>query len=279
MDINTPLVWYGGKQRLVPTLLPLIPKHTTYIEPYFGGGSLFFAKHPSQVEIINDLNKEVSNFYKQIQLNFHSVGTRLMQIPYSRQSHKDALVVYSYPHLFDEIERASALYILANQSYSGTLSDFGTKKLGNCAQTFFKKTQNCFSGIALQRRLSNATIENDDALKIIERYDTKEALFYIDPPYVNSRMDPYIGTYSWEDYEALLSMLSEIQGKFILTSYPNLQLKEAIKTKNWNKMEVARNISTNPNKTSVKTEYIVTNFDIPNHQKMLELSGLFDTNQ
>src|SRR5690554_8145229 len=68
--IKTPISYYGGKQNLVTTILPLIPKHKTYIEPFVGGGAIFWSKQPSEVEIINDYNRELINFYECVQNEF-----------------------------------------------------------------------------------------------------------------------------------------------------------------------------------------------------------------
>ena len=44
MNLKTPISYYGGKQKMLKYLLPMIPKHNVYIEPFFGGGALFWAK-------------------------------------------------------------------------------------------------------------------------------------------------------------------------------------------------------------------------------------------
>ena len=48
---RTPITYYGGKQQLVSTILPMIPSHRVYCEPYFGGGAVFFAKGKSYLEV------------------------------------------------------------------------------------------------------------------------------------------------------------------------------------------------------------------------------------
>ena len=68
--LKTPISYYGGKQKLVSTILPLIPAHKMYVEPFVGGGAIFFAKEPSHIEVINDTNKELINFYNILQNRF-----------------------------------------------------------------------------------------------------------------------------------------------------------------------------------------------------------------
>mgnify|MGYP001558098777 CR=1 FL=1 len=68
--MKTPITYYGGKQTLLKYLLPLIPQHKMYCEPFFGGGAVFFAKPKSEVEVINDINGEIVNFFKVIKTKF-----------------------------------------------------------------------------------------------------------------------------------------------------------------------------------------------------------------
>ena len=71
--MKPPISYYGGKQNMLSELLPLIPKHESYIEPFFGGGALFFAKTPSPLEVINDTNQLMINFYRQMVVNFDAL--------------------------------------------------------------------------------------------------------------------------------------------------------------------------------------------------------------
>src|SRR3546814_7624854 len=68
--VKTPLTDYGGKQKLASKIISLLPPHILYCEPFVGGAAVFFAKEPSQVEVINDTNKELMNFYRIVQQDF-----------------------------------------------------------------------------------------------------------------------------------------------------------------------------------------------------------------
>ncbi|GJQ05738.1 DNA adenine methylase [Capnocytophaga canimorsus] len=67
---RTPISYYGGKQTMLPHILPLIPEHQIYVEPFFGGGAVFWAKEPAKSEIINDFNANVVNFYEVLKTDF-----------------------------------------------------------------------------------------------------------------------------------------------------------------------------------------------------------------
>lgn len=64
--MRTPITYYGGKQTMLKHIMPLLPKHDIYVESFAGGAALFFAKQPSKMDVINDLNGELINFYRTI---------------------------------------------------------------------------------------------------------------------------------------------------------------------------------------------------------------------
>jgi DNA adenine methylase len=68
-----PLSYIGGKNRLAKRLISLFPKHTTYVEPFAGGAQVFFHKEPSEVEVLNDLDGEIVNFFRVCQWHYEEL--------------------------------------------------------------------------------------------------------------------------------------------------------------------------------------------------------------
>ena len=216
--MKPPLSYYGGKQNLVKLINTLIPDHTNYIEPFCGGAAVFFSKQKSDIEILNDTNKELINFYRVVQNDFVSLEKEIRITLHSRDLHRKATVIYNNPDLFNEVKRAWAVWLLATQSYSSMLNgswgyDVGknttTKKISNRRELFTED---------LAIRLQNVQLECTDAIRIIKSRDCKEAFYYCDPPYYNSDCGHYDG-YSLDNFTTLLDMLNNIEGRFLLSSY------------------------------------------------------------
>lgn len=273
--MKTPISYYGGKQKMVDLILPIIPVHKLYAEPFFGGGAIFFQKPPSAVEVVNDTNRELINFYQVVKNDFVSLEKQIRISLHSRSLHHDAQVVYNNPHMFDEIKRAAAVWTLAAQSFSSTLD--GTWGYDISKNTASKK-------IAFKRdsfteeyaiRLQNVQIECTDALRIITSRDTKESFFYCDPPYFNSDCGHYDG-YSQDDFEALLTRLSQIEGKFLLSSYPSPILAAYVKKHGWEQKSYVSKVSVNKGGNGKeKTEVLTANYPI--HNVNYTTYGLFTT--
>jgi DNA adenine methylase len=261
--IKTPISYYGGKQKLLSTILPLIPKHKMYVEPFIGGGAIFFAKEASHIEVINDTNKELINFYNILQNRFVELQKMVAVTLHCRTLHRDAQVVYEFPHLFDEIKRAWAIWVLSTQSFSAMLDgSFGYDKTDN---TTTKKITNKRSQFTEHYavRLQNVQVECADALYIIGSRDTVDSFFYIDPPYFNSDCGHYNG-YSEQDFENLLSLLTKIKGKFLLSSYPSPVLQHYVKANGWEFKTFESGVSVNAKAGYIKRkwEMLTANFKI-----------------
>lgn len=262
--MKTPISYYGGKQKLAATILKLIPDHNLYCEPFIGGAAVFFAKEASKVEVINDTNKELVNFYRQVQHDFVSLEKEIQITLHSRDLHRKATVIYNNPDMFTEIKRAWAVWTLAAQSFSSMLDgSFGYDVQKGTTSLKIKNKRDSFTE-EYAIRLQDVQIECTDALRIISSRDSANSFFYCDPPYYNSDCGHYDG-YSIEDFENLLKLLSKIEGKFLLSSYPSPILKQYSKEFGWNtqtldfKVSVANNHG-KPGKP--KTEVLTSNYPL-----------------
>jgi DNA adenine methylase len=264
LNLKTPITYYGGKQLMCRHILPLIPEHKLYCETFAGGAAIFFAKQQSEIEVLNDTNREIINFYRILQQDFTALEKEVQITLYSRDLHRKASVIYNNPDMFSELKRAWALWVLSSQGFAGQLdSSWGYDKTKGSTTKRLVNKKAAFN-IDLAIRLQNVQLECADALYIIDSRDTKDTFFYCDPPYYNADMGHYDG-YSKDDFEALLKTLAKIKGKFMLSSYPSDILKQYTKEFGWQTKEFSMQLSALTNaigKQRKKVEVLTANYDI-----------------
>ena len=262
--MRTPISYYGGKQNMLKYLLPLIPSHVCYIEPFFGGGSLYWAKEKGSNEVINDTNSEVTNFMNVLKTQFRELQKMLAFTIPSENEYKKSKLIYNNSELFNEVERAWAFFIQTNLSSQSKINaGYGFQK------TF--ERQNVIGAINIKKmlrkayseRLSHTAIFNRNANEILKTFDSNVAFAYCDPPYFNSDMGHYKG-YTAEDYLGLLGILTTFKGKFLLSSYQNDLAEEWAKEKGFTVQIIEMYLSAG-NKAGVKQkskyEMLVYNYE------------------
>ena len=241
-------------------IVPLIPKHRIYTEAFFGGGAIFFNKEAVEMEVINDLNGEVVNFYKILTTDFWKLNEMVQSTLLSRELYENAMVVYNYPKLFDPIRRAWAFWILTNQGYVSKIGSWGYDADGS---TMVKKLsgKKLEFGVEIRTRLERAQIECNDAIKVISSRDHRDAFHYVDPPYIGSNLGHYAG-YTDADYKGLLKLLSGIKGKFLLSNYRSDLLSASIERYGWSALYFDKQLSASPDKSKRKVEVLCANYDL-----------------
>ena len=259
--IKTPVSYYGGKQMMLKYILPLIPKHDLYVEPFCGGAAVFWAKAPVRNEVINDLNGEVANFYKVLKSDFKNLLKLVKSTLHSRRDYEDAMVVYKNPHLFTDLKRAWAFWVATSQSFASSIGggwsyDRGVK---NTRATSVHYKREGFLDL-YEQRLSRVSIENRSAIKVIEGRNVENAFFYCDPPYHNADQGHYAG-YKESDFIDLLEVLSKVKGKFLLSSYPSDVLKSYAEKHGWHQKSIKKTVSVTLHKKK-KVEVLTANYDI-----------------
>lgn len=212
--------YYGGKQRMAPNIVPLIPKHTVYVEPFAGGAAIFFAKPWPDVsnnhhyrEVLNDHDGRIANFYRVLRDQPDALIRACCLTPYSREEHS----IIARQETDDTVEAARRWFVDIQQSFSN-------RSCGGWRTSVFTRNQaatwqsSCARLYECAERLHSVHIEHDDALAVIKRWDSPQTFFYCDPPYPGAAQGHYSG-YSHDDFAALVAALSECQGSFILSNY------------------------------------------------------------
>lgn len=117
-----PFRWYGGKYSHLDWLLPQLPQTERYIEPYGGSGAVFLNREPSPVEVFNDLDSDVTNFFQVLRDQREKLIEKISLTPFSREEFEEAIEKQNDEEL-DPIEQARLFFVRAGQVRSGLAQD------------------------------------------------------------------------------------------------------------------------------------------------------------
>lgn len=216
-----PLRYMGSKWQLADWIIDQFPDHVTYVEPFCGGAGVFFRKGPSPVEVLNDLNGEVINFFDCLRNQTAALIHAIEATPYARAEYEQAWLPAG-----DPIERARHFYIrsrMAFASETGRKTGWRMQRNDNRASSLTREWKRLEGLHAGAERLKDAQIECGDALTVIGRYDTDNTLFYVDPPYPLDARRRARNRYACEltdaDHRDLAESLYRVKGMVILSGY------------------------------------------------------------
>lgn len=250
----------GSKWRIAFQLCEYIPKHHSYLEPYFGSGAVFFTKQPSAIETINDLDLDVVNLFSCLRDNPDKLASMIYATPYAR---------YIYDRQFNEqpdldpYEKALGFLIKCWMGHGYRTNGY---KVG--WKNDVQGRERAYSLLNWQilpdwvllaaDRLKQAQIECMPAIDLIRRFDYENVFMYVDPPYVLSTRagKQYKHEMADKDHMELLDVLLDSKAKIMLSGYAHPLYDE--KLKEWKRIEL-KNQSTSG---KVTTEIIWMNYRI-----------------
>lgn len=230
------LRYHGGKYRLRSWIVRHLPAHKTYVEPFGGAASVLLAKPRSYAEVYNDLDDEIVNLFRVLRdpaLASELEGL-LVLTPFARAEFDQ-----SYEQTLEPVERARRTMIRSFMGYGANLTrpnrDGTPQRTGfRCNMTRANSTpatdwRRFPPAIAeFVERLAGVVIEKEDALKVIERFDGPETLFYVDPPYPHGTRTPASGgthrgyrhEMTDDAHRRLSQSLRAVAGMVVLSGYP-----------------------------------------------------------
>lgn len=221
MSRKNPFPYPGGKALTAPRIIEKFPEHKCYVEVFGGAASVLCQKDPqtSLVEVYNDFNGEVVNYFEVALERPNELRERLDKIPYSRSFHADVKGRWygggSRPD--DPVNRAAEFVFLhcANQNSIFRGSGFVSSRKRNHARRFRKVTDRVEW---VSERFRDVVIENDDWGRVVDRYDGSETLFYFDPPYLHIDDDGMYATDPVEfDHGSFVDRIQELDAQWIVS--------------------------------------------------------------
>lgn len=219
---NPIVPWLGGKRRLAKQIIPLIPEHTCYCEPFAGGAAVFFHRpNASKVEVLNDINGELTNLYRVIQHHLEEFVRQFKWALSSRQVFEWHKAVKT--ETLTDIQRAARFYYLQKMCFGGkaTSQVFGTATTAPPKLNILRLEEQLSEA---HLRLARVYIEHEPWQKVISRYDRSHTFFYIDPPYWQTA--GYGVAFEWSEYEELAVMFGSMKGKAIISLNDHPAIRE-----------------------------------------------------
>jgi len=207
----------GGKTPYVEQILQHFPSHRRYVEPFGGSAAVLLNKPESYVEVFNDLDDDVVNFFRIARERREELQEWLRNVPYSESVYQEWQAEYDAGQRpDDDIARASRWFFLRYTNYGGSPDRrAGFKRPGtrNEARSFRGGIRELE---AVVNRLQEVTIANEDYTSIFERYDHEETLFYADPPYYEAEQRYYPAAEGF-DHEEFVNTLRDRDGYWIIS--------------------------------------------------------------
>ena len=223
-----PLRYYGGKFRIAPWIISQLPEHRTYVEVFGGAAGVLLRKPRSRVEVYNDLDSQVFNYFKVLRdSKLRLELAALVELtPFSREEFD-----LTYERCSDPVEQARR-FVTRCYFGHGTCSIDPNDSNGfrSCDIRAGKSYAREWTGIpaaiiAAGERLQGVTIENLDFRKLIPKFDDASTVFFVDPPYPMSTRAAggkgYVHEMTDSDHRQLAWILKNVKAKVLITSYPN----------------------------------------------------------
>jgi DNA adenine methylase len=265
--LTQPLKWHGGKHYLAGKIVPLMPRHLHYVEPYAGGLSVLLARDPEDrrlwleenppahhrgvSEVVNDLHGDLMCFWATLRDARESLYERLAATEFGEDVWRRARDYLAALPPWDgttDVTRAWAFFILCRQSLAGRMAGFAsisrTRTRGNRNEQA-NAWRGAVEGLpAVAERLRDVVVLNRPALEVIRQQDGPGTLFYLDPPYVHqtrTAQDVYDYEMTEGDHRQLLGALQQCKGKVMLSGYPSALYDTALAGWDWHAFDLPNN--------------------------------------
>lgn len=268
---RSPINWIGGKHysaRHIIAQFPLPSQYDTYCELFGGAAHVLMQKKPyKHVEVYNDLNGDLVNFWMQARDNLEALEEACRSLPYSRE------VYYQYHYsLFDgtqlqPLERATRWFYVVRNNFNGHLNPIptgwstGIKDKASGPAHSYRSAIDLFKQV--QERFRLVMIDNRDFEQIFKIYDKPRTLFYLDPPYVESEFyyhnqEPF----TMDDHVRLASLLNSTSAYVALSYYPHPILDELYPADKWRRVtwEVQKHSQKTKTTRDKATELLLCNY-------------------
>jgi DNA adenine methylase len=263
--LNSPIKWIGGKSRLRKQIIALLPAHSCYVEPFAGAAWVLFGKSPSDVEILNDKEQELINFFRVVKDKPEELIASF-DLELVSRAEFDRLADLDLSNL-DDVQRAHRFYYIIMAGWGGELhyprfqtsiidGGHGNRLIG-ALKTLRQRLQ------PIHDRLRTVIIENLDWQECIDRYDRQGTVMYLDPPYPGNKCNYSHNMRKWDAHNLLFDRLKKTKCKWILSSYDKPEIRDQFEQAFITSVQSSSGMNTekNGNTRVMNKEILISNFE------------------
>jgi site-specific DNA-adenine methylase len=244
----------AGKKRLADRLVAMLPAHKTYVEPFAGSAAVLFAKEPSEVEVINDADLEIADAYRLIKKLTPEGLAKLKKLPWVGDEKTFKRLLDVEPE--DDVERLHRFLYLTHFSYGKMRGKSFSPTVVGVEATTIKRIEK------FAPRLKKVKVYGGDYEKVVRKYDGKDTVFFLDPPYPGYNVD--VGESEFDE-ERFFKLLKSLKGRFLITYGIRGKFPELVKGSDfWSKrIRTRRSIAhmRGVGGSSVLTQLLVANYE------------------
>jgi DNA adenine methylase len=236
--------YFGSKLRLAAKLSAKLPPHNCWVELFCGSAAMTLAKDPAPIEIINDINEEIVNFYAQLRTHGSKLLKQIELTPYARVELERARVRAGHSPV-SNLERARRFFVTAMMAVNGS---FGSAQGGFSVSNSYSRnglearvnrwrTMPSYLAEVIER-LKNVRVEKRDAIKLFSEFSNRPAtLVYADPPYLAERVQGYEHDANTEEFHReFLSVALRAKCMLFISGYHSPLYNQLLtKERGWSK--------------------------------------------
>jgi DNA adenine methylase len=225
--VRSPLIWFGGKGKYAELIISKFPEHRVYVEPFGGAAHVISQKPRATHEVYNDIDGNVINFLMVARNEPERLQNACESLPYSRSLYER----WKKEQLPNGAFERAVRWFYQNRSgiNSGNAQDVSRTGWRHSVWSGQNPANGYISAckmiLTFAQRMRGVMIENIDFRDLIQKYDSENTLFYVDPPYVG-REKYYAGGFTEDDHRDLSKLLHSVKGKVVLSYYDDPLIQE-----------------------------------------------------
>lgn len=263
--VKAPFGFYGAKTRIAKKIIENIPRHNCWVELFCGSAALTMAKEPAPIEIINDADDRIINFFEQLRKKPKKLCEAVALTPYAKAEYENYFRDEHKVSKFEKARRFLVANMMAINATPASLSGFSySQSYTRCGrEARVSRWYNLPKRIEdVVERLRSVRVENRNGIELLNMFRYRPAtLVYLDPPYLMKRKQTYELDANNEQFHIdLLKLCRKSKCMLLISGYDNDLYNDYLTAKRgWEKVSIKAYTKNHNGKQLSRTEVLWKN--------------------